>query len=148
LGHHQPIFKDDFPYDPRTPSNIAVGKRLCLQARPDWGAATVMVPWYSYIYYGDEEIVKNAWTMMVGWMAYIDEKVQHEGIINGGYGDWCPPGGNSEMDTPPALTSTALYYQSLLAMDKMAQALGKNDASSDYIDKAEAVKKAFKYGVF
>jgi alpha-L-rhamnosidase len=143
LGTSPAHFKDDFPYDPRTPSNIAVGKRLCLQARPDWGAATVMVPWYSYIYYGDEEIVKNAWTMMVGWMAYIDEKVQHEGIINGGYGDWCPPGGNSEMDTPPALTSTALYYQSLLAMDKMAQALGKNDASSDYIDKAEAVKKAF-----
>ncbi|WP_372772709.1 family 78 glycoside hydrolase catalytic domain [Mangrovibacterium sp.] len=143
LGESPAHFKDDFPYDPRTPSNIAVGKRLCLQARPDWGAATVMVPWYSYVYNGDKEIVRNAWSMMVGWMAYVDEKVQKEGIIDGGYGDWCPPGGNAEMDTPPALTSTALYYQSLLAMHKMGLVLGETDAALDYAKKAEFVKEAF-----
>ncbi len=143
LGKSKAHFKDPFPYDSRAPSNISVGKRLCLQARPDWGAATVMIPWFSYLYYGDQAIVENAWDMMVGWMGYLDEKVQEKGIINGGFGDWCPPGGNTHMDTPPALTSTALYYQSLVAMQKMALVLHKKVESEAYEKKATMVKEAF-----
>jgi alpha-L-rhamnosidase len=47
------------------------------------------------------------------------------------------------MDTPPSLTSTALYYQSLLAMQKMALVLSENTAASDYEKRAERVKEAF-----
>jgi alpha-L-rhamnosidase len=143
LGVSKAHFRDTFPYDKRAPSNVSVGKRLNLQARPDWGAATVMIPYFSYVYYGDESIVKKSWNMMEGWMAYLDEKVQEEGVINGGYGDWCPPGGNPQMDTPPALTTTALYYQSLVAMQKMAILLNKNDVADEYGEKAVFVKKAF-----
>ncbi|NJX14327.1 family 78 glycoside hydrolase catalytic domain [Tamlana crocina] len=143
LGVSKAHFKDPFPYDSRAPSNISVGKRLCLQARPDWGAATIMVPWFSYVYYGDTAIIEGAWDMMEGWMAYLDEKVQEDGIINGGFGDWCPPGGNPEMDTPPALTSTALYYQSLTSMEKMALVLDKKEVASKYAEKAKFVKTAF-----
>lgn len=143
LGVSKAHFKDPFPYDKRAPSNVSVGKRLNLQARPDWGAATVMIPYFSYVYYGDLSIVKQAWKMMEGWMAYLDEKVQEEGIINGGYGDWCPPGGNPNMDTPPALTTTALYYQSLLAMQKMAILLNKEDVAFEYEEKSKIVKEAF-----
>jgi alpha-L-rhamnosidase len=143
LGVSKAHFKDTFPYDSRAPSNVSVGKRLNLQARPDWGAATVMIPYFSYVYYGDTTIVKKSWNMMEGWMGYLDEKVQEKGVINGGYGDWCPPGGNKNMDTPPALTSTALYYQSLVAMQKMAILLNKAEAAAEYGEKAQFVKEAF-----
>ena len=143
LGVSKAHFRDPFPYDKRAPSNVSVGKRLNLQARPDWGAATVMIPYFSYIYYGNTSIVKKSWNMMEGWMGYLDEKVQEDGVINGGYGDWCPPGGNPNMDTPPALTSTALYYQSLVAMEKMAVLLGEKDDASIYKQRANTVKKAF-----
>lgn len=148
LGVSKAHFKDPFPYDARTPSNISVGKRLCLQARPDWGAATIMVPWFSYVYYGDKAIIEGAWDMMEGWMAYLDEKVQEDGVINGGFGDWCPPGGNPEMDTPPALTSTALYYQSLVSMEKMALVLDRKEVASTYSEKAKVVKEAFNQTFF
>ena len=143
IGKSKAHFKDPFPYDVRTPSNVSVGKRLCLQVRPDWGAATVMIPWFSYVYFGDKKIIENSWMVMEGWMAYLNEKVQEEGIINGGFGDWCPPGGNNNMDTPPALTSTALYYQTLVAMAKMAKVLDKDDLASTYQIKAKQVKEAF-----
>jgi alpha-L-rhamnosidase len=143
LGVSKAHFKDPFPYDNRAPANVSVGKRLNLQARPDWGAATVMIPYFSYLYYGDTAIVNKSWKMMAGWMAYLDEKVQEDGIINGGYGDWCPPGGNPQMDTKPALTSTALYYQSLVAMQKMALLLNKDEVALEYGEKAHSVKKAF-----
>ena len=143
IGKSKAHFKDPFPYDSRAPANISVGKRLCLQARPDWGAATVMIPWFSYIYYGDKKIVEDSWNMMQGWMSYLHEKVQEDGIINGGFGDWCPPGGNPNMDTKPALTSTALYYQTLVSMKKMAIVLGKKTIAKTYEQKAKTVKNAF-----
>ena len=34
---------DSAPRDPRAPANIACGKRLCGQARPDWGMAMVFI---------------------------------------------------------------------------------------------------------
>ncbi|GGD04141.1 alpha-rhamnosidase [Hyunsoonleella pacifica] len=143
IGKSKAHFKDPFPYDERAPANISVGKRLCLQARPDWGAATVMIPWFSYVYFGDKKIVEDSWIMMQGWMGYLDEKVQEDGIINGGFGDWCPPGGNPNMDTPPALSSTALYYQNLVAMRKMAIILDKETLAKTYEQKATFVKNAF-----
>ena len=134
--------KNEFPYDMRAPANISVGKRLCKQARPDWGAATVMVPWYAYVYYGDKTIIQNAWSMMQGWMAFLRE-TKPTGILTDGYGDWCPPGGNPTINTPVSLTSTALYYQSLVAMQNMARVLGKNNEALHYGKRATFVKKAF-----
>ena len=131
------------PRDPRAPCNIAVGKRNCGQARPDWGAATVLVPWYGYLHYGDVEIVKEAWPMMQGWLAYLDQYAVKNGIIQDGFGDWCPPGSNTKKDTPSALTSTALYYQSLVAMQQMATAIGKTAESKQYAQQAAVIKDAF-----
>ncbi len=131
------------PRDRRAPCNIAVGNRRCGQARPDWGAATVLVPWYAYLYFGDLDLVTEAWPMMAGWMAYLNELAVKDGIITDGFGDWCPPGSNAKMDTPQALTSTALYYQSLVAMRRMAEALAKPGEADRYTERAAVVKQAF-----
>ena len=134
---------DNLPNDPRAPCNISVGKRLCLQARPDWGAATVLIPWFNYLYYGDLQLIKDYWPTMTGWMDYLEEFAVKNGIIYQGYGDWCPPGGNEQKDTPVSLTSTALYYRSLKAMQKMASDQGMTELADDYSSKAEIVKYAF-----
>lgn len=133
------------PKDLRAPSNIACGKRLCGQARPDWGMAMVLVPWYNWLYYGDEETVRSAWEMMVDYMEFLDEEEVKDGLIKEGYsyGDWCPPGGNKEMDTPPQLTASALYYQSNKLMSHMAKLLGKQQQSKKYAKLASQTKKAF-----
>jgi len=141
LGEGSGNEKAGLPRDPRAPCNIAVGKRNCGQARPDWGAATVLLPWYAYLYYGNLDLVEEAWPMMSGWMAYLDDFAVKEGIISDGYGDWCPPG--SKRDTPVALTSTALYYQSLVVMRRMALALDKPDEADRYAERAVAVKHSF-----
>jgi alpha-L-rhamnosidase len=143
LGRQDPHPGDGLPRDPRAPCNVSVGNRLCRQSRPDWGAATVLLPWYAYVYYGDTIIVQNAWKLMEGWMAYLDEKVVKDGVIEQGYGDWCPPGSNGVMDTPPSLTSTALYYQTLMAMHRMALAIGKTQDAQIYSSRAETVYGAF-----
>jgi hypothetical protein len=47
------------------------------------------------------------------------------------------------MDTPAALTSTALYYQSLAVMQVMAKALGQDEQANLYARRASVVKDAF-----
>lgn len=132
-----------FPYDIRVPSNVSVGKRLCQQARPDWGVATVLVPWFSYLCYGDDKIVETAWPLMKGWVDFIEEFGLKTGVIEEGYGDWCPPGGNKYIDTPVGLSSTALFYQALQAMEKMAITLDKTEASEHYRKLAIRIRENF-----
>lgn len=132
-----------FPRDKRIPANIAVGKRLCQQARPDWGVAVVLVPWYSYLYYGDEQIVETAWPLMTGWIDFIEEFGLKTGVIEEGYGDWCPPGGNPNIDTPVGLGSTALFYQALQAMERMAITLDKPMDAARYKKLAARIRKNF-----
>ena len=143
LGANPPRKNVGLPADPRAPCNVSVGKRLCGQARPDWGAATVLVPWNDFLFYGDLQMVKTAWPMMQGWMAFLDQFAVKNGIIAEGYGDWCPPGSTEPIDTPVSLTSTALYYQSLEAMRQMALALGKTAEADLYAARAATIKKAF-----
>ena len=57
---------------------------------------------------GDEDIVKHAWPMMIGWMADLDE-VAVKGLIKEFHGDWRPPTDISGQRAPVELTSTALY---------------------------------------
>ena len=69
--HYAP---DDVPsQDPRAPANIACGKRLCGQARPDWGMAVVLVPWFNWLYCGDRENAEDAWPMMTDYMDFLLE---------------------------------------------------------------------------
>jgi alpha-L-rhamnosidase len=143
LGANPPRPDGGLPHDPRAPCNISVGRRLCQQARPDWGAATVLVPWFSCLYYGDLDLAGEAWPMMTGWMDFLEEFAVKDGIIEEGYGDWCPPGSNSQIDTPVALTSTAFYYQSLIAMHRMAAALERPAEAAKYAAEAAVVKLAF-----
>ncbi|AKJ65420.1 alpha-L-rhamnosidase C-terminal domain-containing protein [Kiritimatiella glycovorans] len=143
LGIVHPHPQSSLPRDPRAPANVAGGRRLPHQARPDWGAATVLVPHTAWLFYGDTGIVRENWPVMEGWMAFLREHAVKEGIIEEGYGDWCPPGSNSEIDTPVALTSTALYYKSLHAMRDMANALGKSGSAETYAREAERIKAAF-----
>ncbi|MFK7982793.1 MAG: family 78 glycoside hydrolase catalytic domain, partial [Saprospiraceae bacterium] len=39
------------------PTMIAPGKRTSTIAKLDWGIATIYLPWYNYLYYGDPSIV-------------------------------------------------------------------------------------------
>ena len=136
--------------DPRAPSNVALGKRLCGQARPDWGMAVVLTPWFNWLYYGDQETAANAWPMMEDYLQFLDEVEVKNHLIKEGYayGDWCPPGTNKQMNTSPQLTSSALYYQSNQAMAQMAKLLNKAAKAALFSQRAEQVKAAFNQKFF
>ncbi len=86
---------------------IVPGKRTSGTASPDWGTAMTQLPWYLYLYYGDEIMLQNFYPDMKVWVDYIQAK-NKDGIITHGLGDWCPPGGNPNIDCPVPVSSSAL----------------------------------------
>ena len=43
---------------------------------PEWGSASVIVPWLVYKWYGDIDIVKEAYPMMTKYVAYLQKKIE------------------------------------------------------------------------
>jgi len=127
---------------PGIPCNIAVGKRLCQEARPDWGAAYVLIPWYLYNFYGDKEVFARHYKHLKDWINYV-QGLREDGLVVRGYGDWCPPGGNPNMECPPPLTSTAFFYGTLNSMEIFAQQLGKTEDAIAYAQLAKETRSAF-----
>jgi alpha-L-rhamnosidase len=127
---------------PGIPCNIAPGKRQCQEARPDWGSAIVLLPYYMYLYYGDADMLEHHYPHMKRWIEYAG-KYAEDNIVVEGYGDWAPPGGNVAIRCPVPLTSTAYYYWTIELLADMAEQLGKTDDAAQLRDQAAVVKSAF-----
>ncbi len=133
------------PASPGLPCNIATGRRLCGQANPDWGAALVAIPWFIYLYYGDASTLIRQYPHMKRWVHYVaSAAVSKNGIVQYGYGDWCPPGvGGANPRCPVPLTSTALQFSSLNIMAKAAALLGRRSDEKWFQLQAATVQAAF-----
>jgi alpha-L-rhamnosidase len=112
---------------------------------PEWGSASVLVPWETYQTYGDADILANSYGMMKRYVAYLGSKGSG-GILNFGLGDWYDIGpkrpGNAQL-TPVALTATAFYYRDLMVVRDAATILEHGDDATQYAQQAEAVRAAF-----
>ncbi|MGQ1783616.1 family 78 glycoside hydrolase catalytic domain [Saccharicrinis sp. GN24d3] len=105
------------------PTMIVPGKRTSGTASPDWGTAMTQLPWAMYMYYGDMVILNNFYPDMKVWVDYVNAKNEN-GIITHGLGDWCPPGGNQNIDCPVPISSTAYHILDLNIMAQTAKILG------------------------
>jgi hypothetical protein len=112
---------------------------------PEWGSASVILPWLVYKWYGDISIIEKAWPMMVRYATYLKSK-STQNILAYGLGDWFDLGpqtpGPSQL-TPIALTATASYYYDLTLLSEMAGILNKEDDKKTFSTWATEVKTAF-----
>ncbi|MDP4211773.1 MAG: family 78 glycoside hydrolase catalytic domain [Bacteroidota bacterium] len=117
---------------------------------PEWGSASVILPWLVYHWYGDAEIIQEAYPMMQRYVAYLKKKSVHS-ILNYGLGDWYDYGPGAPGDaqlTPKALTATAIYYYDVSLLGKMAAMLQKPKDAEHYKNLAEQIKTAFNIRFF
>lgn len=117
---------------------------------PEWGSAGVILPWLIYNWYGNSDIIRDAYPMMKKYVAYLESKSNGH-ILSHGLGDWFDYGPNRPGEaqlTPKELTATAIYYYDVALLGKMA-ALLKNDEEVKRLDKmAAAIKVAFNQKFF
>lgn len=115
------------------PTNIAPGKRGSRRnANYDWAAAYIMLPWYIYLHYGDEGILRQYWDGMEFLMKYYSDNADGW-ILQGGYGDYFDPGTDAiVMHTPQALSTSFWFYRCADVMACGAKALGKTESENKY----------------
>ena len=112
---------------------------------PEWGSASIIIPWYLYQWYGDASILKKSYPMMKRYLAYLATKADQH-ILSHGLGDWFDLGpkdpGVSQL-TPIALTATATYFYDAKLLSGIAAAIGEQQDAAKYAELAADIKVAF-----
>ena len=111
---------------------------------PEWGSASVLVPWYLYRWYGDQKILEDHYPMMKKYVEYLQNKSVHY-LLNYGLGDWFDlgpnPPGSSQL-TPSGLTASAYFFYDASILQKVSGLLHDRD-SLKYGHLADSIKSAF-----
>ena len=77
---------------------------------PAWGIASVIVPWYLYLHYGDRRILEENYEMMKKWVEFLESNSVNHVTKLTRFGDWCPPGQIKPLDTSGELVSTWCHF--------------------------------------
>lgn len=117
---------------------------------PEWGSNGIILPWYVYEWYGDKQILNDAYPMMQRYAAYLQFKLK-DGILTHGLGDWYDIGpkepGPSQL-TQQGITPSAIFYYDLTILQKVASLLHKEKDADYYKALSEKVRAAYNKAFF
>ena len=107
---------------------------------PAWDGAFVMIPWYIYLYTGDDTPIRNHYQAIRRYLDFLATLSENH-IVKFGLGDWCHY--DDSRRVTPALTSTGYYYLFAGTAAKYADLLGKPDDAAHFRELAGEIAKAF-----
>jgi alpha-L-rhamnosidase len=115
-----------------------------------WADVSVVVPWTTYLTYGDRRILEVQYSSMKAWVDYMHSRAGESNLwLNDQhFGDWLAfattnsdyPGATTEKD----LIATAYYAYSSSLVAKVAGIIGKTDDAKKYAQLSDNIKKAFR----
>jgi alpha-L-rhamnosidase len=109
---------------------------------PGWGDAGVIVPWTTWVQYGDKAIIEKNWDAMQRWMEFIQSRnpdfLRTKGV-GPNFADWLAPDEHTNKD----LLATAYWALIASQMSQMAHAVGKEADAKRYDDVVENIRAAF-----
>ncbi len=114
-----------------------------------WADAALIVPWNTYLAYGDKRILEVQYPSMKKWVDYMSSRAGDDFLWTGDkhYGDWLAfattrsdyPGATTEKD----LIATAYYAYSSKLLSKIAEIIGNDADAKKYSVLSENIKKSF-----
>jgi alpha-L-rhamnosidase len=109
---------------------------------PGWGDAGVLVPYATWLQYGDVAVVEQSWPAMERWMGFIlrtNSDYIRRNDLGPNYADWLAP----DPHTPSDLVATAYWALIAQQMQTMASALGRKSDSDKYAALVSHIKSAY-----
>jgi alpha-L-rhamnosidase len=100
---------------------------------PGWGDAGVIVPWTTWMQYGDRSVIESSWSAMQHWMEFIQTRNPdfiRENGLGPDYADWLAPDSHTDKE----LLATAYWALIANMMSEMAHAIGKESDAQRYKD--------------
>lgn len=120
-----------------------------LHGAATWGDAATIIPWQTYVHFGDPEILEDQYESMKAWVEYIRRKSEGKRLWNTGqhFGDWLAldgrvPGGVYGR-TDFYYIASAYYYYSSALLAKTAGILNRSSEEAEYRTLAEEIRAAF-----
>jgi len=109
---------------------------------PGWGDAGVIVPWTTWVQYGNMSIIDDNWDAMKHWLSFIQEHnpdfLRKKGV-GPNFADWLAPDPNTNKD----LLATAYWALIANMMAEMARATGKDADARHYDEVVQSIREAF-----
>ena len=124
----------DEPEDPPSDSD-SIGA-------PGWGDAGVIVPWTTWMQYGDRAVIEQNWNAMQRWMEFIQSRnpdFLRKNGVGPNFADWLAPDQRTNKD----LLATAYWALIANMMSQMAHAVGKEADAKRYDDVVQNIRTAF-----
>lgn len=109
---------------------------------PGWGDAGVIIPWTTWMQYGNKAIIAQNWDAMQRWMDFIQSRnpdfLRRNGV-GPNFADWLAPDENTNKD----LLATAYWALIANMMSQMAHAAGNDTDARRYDDLVQNIRAAF-----
>jgi alpha-L-rhamnosidase len=109
---------------------------------PGWGDAGVIVPWTTWMQYGDKAVIERYWDTMQRWMEFIQRQnsdfIRKNGV-GPNFADWLAPDPNTNKD----LLATAYWALIANMMSQMARATAREADASRYDELLRNIRAAF-----
>ncbi|MGF0033866.1 family 78 glycoside hydrolase catalytic domain [Bariatricus sp. SGI.154] len=109
-----------------------------------WGSTCILGTWWHYWFYGDVQIIKDNYEAGMRYLKHLKTKVNEEGFINHGLGDW----GNPRNELARENIETAFLYADAITLAKFAKILGRVHEQEELEIYAESVKKNYNEKLF
>jgi hypothetical protein len=117
---------------------------------PEWGSAVILAAWQHFVWTGDDTPLRRNYDVMKRYVAYLASTADGD-IVSHGLGDWYDigpdPPGYAQL-TPRALTATAIYYEDVAALARIADRLGREEDAERYRADARRIEQAFNEAFF
>lgn len=112
---------------------------------PAWDNVIINLPYYTYVYRGDKEILEELSTPLMRYLNYLFSRLDEKGLMEIGLGDWCQPGRiEGDYETPLVVTDTILTYDIATKAAFVYEVLGQEPQRQFALTLAQRVKTAFR----
>ncbi len=109
---------------------------------PGWGDAGVLVPYATWMQYGDRAVLERNWAAMERWMDFIlrtNPNYLRRQALGNNYADWLAP----DPKSPKDLIATAYWAILARQMREMSLSLGKTADADKYEQLYEGIASAY-----
>lgn len=79
---------------------------------PAWDSVLVNIPYFTYIYRGDKDILRELSIPLMRYLTYLYTRLNEDNLVEYGLVDWCQPNRKNEGDatTPLVVTDSIVTY--------------------------------------
>ena len=112
---------------------------------PEWGGASVIMPWMYYQFYGDKSILSKYYNVMKRYVDYLTSMSANH-IVSHGLGDWYDYGEHRagfSKNSPVEVSATAHYFYVTHLFTEIAKLTGNSSDEKKYGSLASEIRNAF-----